>query len=821
MWVDTCCVDKKSSAELSEAINSMYRWYYNAQVCYAFLEDVSTPREDRCNVHDRSTFARMNSRIAVSRWFTRGWTLQELIAPRRVEFYDMAWNPLGVKEEVVWPLFKITGIPTFVLRDRNQLQRASIAQKMAWASGRVTSRLEDQAYCLLGLFDVNIPLLYGEGKKAFVRLQEEIIQSRSWEAQDQSILAFESADGDLLASSPQAFRGCHGVVRTEHAGDGILQLSKRGLRLNLLGRTLPAADEKSCESDRALNDLMIVLDCTRSGGDSRIALCLRARPPIDSAGRPGLDAGRGELVYYRLPELFDLRTSHPPGFHHVEVTIARKAFFWPRVSRNLVVNCPKATIHLDSACTARNCGFTKCPEQSWTNRSGHHLVVLPTVGERERGRIRMGLGSDGRFSTDFKVRFQEPKLSSNTAGREARELRKAASNSPRDILVHLEADGKTLPPMLVARCSNVTSHSAEILANEKPRLLRVGSSHMFKLDTDDCLQVTTGIGFENGESVWRLNLALVKPETHCPADNGPQDASSTLVAEQQLLPLPDHRCSWSLKPSVRGDMFHITEIQTLQQELSNMRDDLWSCYQKSLCEIENLAQRLENTQSSRCESQGIPSKCKSAPLAVTDATGEGEVFDLEALLLPPGSASVDAVAERNVAENGAEPGTPLMQAFYEPEAEILTVCTNPAEAAAAYQVEIKPLNWETRSFHRPETKVIADVLAAEAAVLEQSADRGKEGSLPSNDGAAEDNAIVASLMEQLSVMICENPATKLRRWHAVASSPDRSKQLTHGLADSRTQSAPKQPVPSPDAMSCAMKSREGPSRMKMMSRRRK
>ena len=98
----------------------MYRWYYSARVCYAFLEDVVTPKEDLCVVHDRSTFSRMRESIAASRWFTRGWTLQELIAPCRVEFYDKVWNPLGIREEVVLPLSEITGIPTFVLRDRKR-----------------------------------------------------------------------------------------------------------------------------------------------------------------------------------------------------------------------------------------------------------------------------------------------------------------------------------------------------------------------------------------------------------------------------------------------------------------------------------------------------------------------------------------------------------------------------------------------------------------------------------------------------------------------------------------------------------------------------
>jgi hypothetical protein len=167
-WVDTICIDKSSSSELSEAINSMFRWYSNAVVCYAYLSDVQF----------------LSSDLSGSRWFTRGWTLQELIAPRRILFFTSQWELIGTKESLCGKISNITGIDVMTLRATTTLSSASVACKMSWAANRQTTRIEDVAYCLMGLFDVNMPLLYGEGKKAFIRLQEEIIR----ENDDHSIL---------------------------------------------------------------------------------------------------------------------------------------------------------------------------------------------------------------------------------------------------------------------------------------------------------------------------------------------------------------------------------------------------------------------------------------------------------------------------------------------------------------------------------------------------------------------------------------------------------------------------------------------------------
>ncbi|KAI6106448.1 heterokaryon incompatibility protein-domain-containing protein, partial [Pisolithus croceorrhizus] len=181
LWIDACCIDKRSSSELSEAINSMYRWYQNAEVCYAYLNDSDErtfPTEQ-----DNNKFPKSNG---WPEWFMRGWTLQELIAPKQVEFFNKDWVPIGNKRHLAPILKDITGIPHEVLTGGMAGKHLSVAHIMSWAAKRKTTREEDRAYSLMGLFGVHMPMLYGEGKKAFQRLQLEIIREYS----DQSIFAW-------------------------------------------------------------------------------------------------------------------------------------------------------------------------------------------------------------------------------------------------------------------------------------------------------------------------------------------------------------------------------------------------------------------------------------------------------------------------------------------------------------------------------------------------------------------------------------------------------------------------------------------------------
>lgn len=284
VWVDTCCIDKSSSAELSESINSMFRWYGISAVCFAYLRDVLPGTDPRV---PSSEFAR-------SVWFTRGWTLQELLAPSRLLFFASDWTLIEARNELTEEISTITRInksflhaPT--LRHRNhaasvehtsssrdlrcvvarayhksncaRLKTASIAERMSWAAARQTTREEDIAYCLLGIFDINMPLLYGEGMKAFTRLQEELVRRFD----DQSIFAWDedgmgtatAAADDLLrkaplgilASSPAAFASCGNIVPCVGDGrDSAPSITSKGihLKLPLSMDTIPLAMLRCC-----------------------------------------------------------------------------------------------------------------------------------------------------------------------------------------------------------------------------------------------------------------------------------------------------------------------------------------------------------------------------------------------------------------------------------------------------------------------------------------------------------------------------------------------------------------------------------------------
>jgi hypothetical protein len=267
-WVDTCCIDKTSSAELSEAINSMFNWYSRAQVCYAYLADVrvnsscepcvetqadiervtndfsdasakssgGTPAQkeprwtsctelhhqtttigtpsEHCNRRTPGPVTSLVVAFRDSRWFQRGWTLQELIAPRRLNFFDHSWEPLGRRDdELLDAVTEVTGLNPMVFGNPLVLREVPIARRMSWMARRQTTRKEDEAYCLLGVFGVNMPLLYGEEDSAFVRLQEELLRRFP----DNSVLIFTKPTTDNhmtrepLASSPRDFAGCSHV----------------------------------------------------------------------------------------------------------------------------------------------------------------------------------------------------------------------------------------------------------------------------------------------------------------------------------------------------------------------------------------------------------------------------------------------------------------------------------------------------------------------------------------------------------------------------------------------------------------------------------
>lgn len=209
-WVDTNCIDKTSSAELTEAINSMFAWYNRAGICYAYLSDVPT--------FNPISFAEAFRR---SRWFKRGWTLQELLAPEEVVFYAADWSRIGTKATLVREIAAATGINIEYLCPEKRAvaatrddwtkrlhitcHEASVAERMSWLARRETTRIEDMAYCMLGIFGISMPLLYGEGQGAFLRLQEEILKS----SDDHSLFCWswtmDEGQSSLLSLRPHSF----------------------------------------------------------------------------------------------------------------------------------------------------------------------------------------------------------------------------------------------------------------------------------------------------------------------------------------------------------------------------------------------------------------------------------------------------------------------------------------------------------------------------------------------------------------------------------------------------------------------------------------
>ena len=277
VWIDTCCIDKTSSAELSEAINSMFRWYKSAKVCYAYLIDVDISKLD------------WKLQFRNSRWFERGWTLQELLAPSNVDFYDCEWRKIGSKDTLYSEISLATGIEFEHLVNH---RIASTAQKMFWASERETSRPEDLSYCLLGLFDINMTPIYGEGSNAFVRLQQKIAKK----IDDESLFAWNDPDPDppynftgMFAKSPTAFAksGNIGPVTSD-----LLRLyrppwsvTNRGLAISLHVNT--ALNRETGRSSRVSRLELAILNCAREPGN--IPFCIRlVRLSRDELARPGL-----------------------------------------------------------------------------------------------------------------------------------------------------------------------------------------------------------------------------------------------------------------------------------------------------------------------------------------------------------------------------------------------------------------------------------------------------------------------------------------------------------------------------------------------------
>ena len=267
MWIDTCCIDKSSSAELSEAINSMFKWYMRAAVCYAYISDLGIN----------------GGELRRSRWFGRGWTLQELIAPSGVIFLNEKWERIGDRSSMHSELADITKIDARFLRPRQgspskvlkMLSEVSIATRISWAAERETTREEDIAYCLLGILEVNMPLLYGEGgDKAFRRLQSEVLQTPN--SADFSILAIHKwltldafENYSILARHPSSFRGVAPMdapdrrhIDMKAGGEGIVLAADGSASFSALVGPVISSDRPSF---LGRHSHIIVLDCNFTG----------------------------------------------------------------------------------------------------------------------------------------------------------------------------------------------------------------------------------------------------------------------------------------------------------------------------------------------------------------------------------------------------------------------------------------------------------------------------------------------------------------------------------------------------------------------------
>ena len=232
-WIDTCCIDKSNSSELSEAINSMFRWYKRARECYVYLADIDFDQQDN--------FLR-------SRWWTRAWTLQELLAPKCVQFYDKHWRSICTKFDTAELIAKAMDIDIEVLRFPETMRDKSVAQRMSWAARRRATRAEDLAYSLLGIFQINMTMQYGEGMEAFVRMQKGIMRTTddlslfawgfnpatleemdsqgkfdthlTWKPLDHRVSSNYNSEFGLFAPHPASFIHCQDIeIFSQHASD--------------------------------------------------------------------------------------------------------------------------------------------------------------------------------------------------------------------------------------------------------------------------------------------------------------------------------------------------------------------------------------------------------------------------------------------------------------------------------------------------------------------------------------------------------------------------------------------------------------------------
>lgn len=320
-WVDTCCIDKKSSAELTEAINSRFPWYSGSEICYTYLADHDTSDPD--------------ANMSESRWFTRGWTLQELIAPAQVRFYDKSWNSIGTNDILSQQLSLVTGIGQEILlasKNRNLgevLDQVPVARRMSWAAKRETTRIEDTAYCLLGIFGINLPLLYGEGERAFIRLQEEVVKNSN----DLSLLAWKLPKNEapanfdckcgVFAQHPRAFQASDNLgLINDIKFTPDFTLTNKGLKIHT-----------SLYFDRPEKLHVLEINCSDDVNQQEmIGIFLKHQgASVFARARPHLFASLDNVSDFTENKPFFLSKSITSGVANSLHSVRRYSFFIPRI----------------------------------------------------------------------------------------------------------------------------------------------------------------------------------------------------------------------------------------------------------------------------------------------------------------------------------------------------------------------------------------------------------------------------------------------------------------------------------------------------------
>ncbi|KAK7467489.1 hypothetical protein VKT23_004541 [Stygiomarasmius scandens] len=334
IWIDTCCINKESSAELSEAINSMYQYYEDAEVCYVYLFDGSSGEDPRD----------AKSSLWGCRWFERGWTLQELLAPSYVVFLDKEWIEIGTRWSLRDVVSAITSIPSKVF-EGDHIWEYSIAQRMSWAASRKTTRPEDMAYCLMGIFGVSMPPIYGEGgPKAFMRLQQQIIQY----SDDRSIFAWIASSGEsglrgLLARSPFEFRASGEVGVSESNVISSYIFGNNGLRIHLPLQPWQSPSlylaSLHCRSEKDGNYVAVYLQRTPEG--RYVRCCPDQLPPCP----PSLMNLKMHEIIVKETTMYTRRAKEmDPQFHLVNNWKYIKLSKLPAVKTNFILDGSNADL---------------------------------------------------------------------------------------------------------------------------------------------------------------------------------------------------------------------------------------------------------------------------------------------------------------------------------------------------------------------------------------------------------------------------------------------------------------------------------------------